>query len=149
MTVPQLTCQDRFPGVENGIFSSFRCDQWSHFSWDDFSAGGPAFLVSGVSFVTFQILGHTFHLVLETQLLIFLCVLDSLKFVSLLFFSLTGKTLINIGLVFQDLFLPLYICVIQTWNTSYTLKRKWYSLDSLSHLSQRAGFILSLWSLYL
>ena len=41
-------------------------------SWDYFSSVCPVFLNSRVSFVTFQILDHTFHLVLEGKLLLLL-----------------------------------------------------------------------------
>lgn len=80
--VHQLTCRGWVPGPENCIFSWVTCDQWSHFCWDYFTPGYPVFLNSSISFVTFQILDHTFHLVLEGKLLLLLCLLNSLNFVT-------------------------------------------------------------------
>lgn len=62
------TCQSWLPGAENSICSWVQCDLWSHFPGDYFSAGYPGLLVATVSFVAFEILNHTFYLVLEAKL---------------------------------------------------------------------------------
>lgn len=135
MPVPQLTCQAWFLGAENCIFSWVRCDQWSHFSWDYFSPRCPVFLDSRVSFVTFQILDHTFHLVLEGKLLLFLCLFDLLNFV--LFFNLMDKILINTCFLFQDYFSSLYIYAADTFKFFFS------PLLSLFNISQWESCVYS------